>query len=311
MDSGDFIQHDVSGGSKRCWVNDMLVHTDPGQDMPVIIIADGRNKELRTFDLSSWQCVSQCTMPATPTRCLYESDGAAYLYCGYGSLYHILSAQPLTISTSPHGRVTWEEGEYTCVSHLGPGRLVAVSPDPPAVHVINIHGRQLADSTTCGEYRFTEPHRVVCAGRRVVVSGEGEGRCLGRELDNGERVVCLEESAGSWSVQWMHDVVSGYPLTPVISPGGGTVIVPCNGSGGSIVSLSLETGAIVQQVDVSPGCPTKGWGNCIYGGRLLVGCEGAGVVVEFSIQDKMVCHHVVLLLLLFCRGNKLLKHQSL
>jgi hypothetical protein len=71
-------------------------------------------------------------------------------------------------------------------------------------------------------------HRgVVCGGSRLVVTAEGEGTCLGREWENRGRVVCLEESKGSWSVQWMHDVADLYPRTPVITPGGGTVIVPC------------------------------------------------------------------------------------
>jgi hypothetical protein len=174
---------------------------------------------------------------------------------------------------------------------------------PPAVHVIDLHGLQLADITTCGGYRFTEPRGVVCGGGRVVVIGRGKGKCLDREWERVERVVCVVESAGSWSVQWMHDVMSRYPLHPVISPSGGTVImvgfarnpviapggvtviVPCRDPR-RIVSLSLVTGAVVQQVDVAPGCPRLGPGTCIYGERLLVGCFPL-VVVEFSLQGKI------------------------
>jgi hypothetical protein len=171
VSSGDFIQHDVSRDSRACWVTDMLVHTNPGQDKPVIIIADDSNNELRTYDLTSWQCVSQCTTPTTPS-CLYESDGDAYLHCEDGSLYHIVSVRPLTISTSPHAHVTRVE-YYNCISHLGPGRLVAVSDSPPSLHLIDLHGHQLDDLTRCGGYNFTGQYGVVCAGRRVVVSGGG------------------------------------------------------------------------------------------------------------------------------------------
>jgi hypothetical protein len=166
----------------------MLVHTDP-QDKPVIVIAivDGENNGLGTFDLSSWQCVSQCTTPDMPW-CLYESDGAAYLHCRDGSLHHISSVLPLTISKSPQGQVTVVE-YYNCISHLGPGRLVAVSNLPPSVHVIDPNGRQLADLSTCGLYKFTYPCGVVCGGGRVVVTAHGEGSCLGREWQYGRRVV--------------------------------------------------------------------------------------------------------------------------
>jgi hypothetical protein len=276
---GDFTLHDVGAGSKRCYVRDILVHTDPGQDKPVIIIADGENKELRTYDLSSWQCVSQCTTPDRPV-CLYVSDGDAYLQCRDGSLYHILSVRPLTMSKPPHGFVPWAD-YYNCISHLGPGRLVGVSSNPPRViHIVDLHGQYISDRTY-GEYRFTEPRGVVCAGQRVVVTGRGVGRCLGREWKDRFRVVCLEESAWRvWIFQWIHNV-SGYTHTPVIAPGGGTVIVPC-GNPDRIISLSLETGAVLQQVDVAPGCPKLGCGTCVYGGSLLVGC--GNVVVEFSLQ---------------------------
>jgi hypothetical protein len=284
VSSGDFIQHDVIGDGNACWVIDMLVHTDPGQDKPVIIMADSRNEELRTYDLTSWQCVSQCTTASRPW-CMYESDGGAYVQCEYGSLYRIVSVRPLTLST--HGHVTGVEC-YDCISHLGSGRLVAVSPHKPAVHIIDLHGRQLADLTTCGEYRFTGPWGVVCGGSRVVVSVRDEGNCLGREWHGNSRVVCLEESAGSWSVQWMYD--ARFTTTPVITPGGGTVIVLCGTSPTSIVSLSLETGAVIQQVDVSPGCPELGSGTCIYGGSLLVPCAHGGVI-EISLQGKMSCSH--------------------
>jgi hypothetical protein len=153
--------------------------------------------------------------------------------------------------------------------------------NPAAVHVIDLHARQLADITTCGGYHFTKPRGVVCGGGRVVVIGWGKGKCLDREWDRGERVVCVKESVGSWSVQWMHDVV-GFLHNPIISPGGGTVIVPCRDR---IVSLSLETGSVVQQVKVSRGCPELGHGTCIYGERLLV--NGCNVVVEFSLQGKI------------------------
>jgi hypothetical protein len=200
-----------------------------------------------------------------------------------GTIYQISSVRSLAISTSPHGHVTGVES-YDCISHLGPGRLVAVySCNPQAVHVIDLHGRQLADITTCGGYHFTSPDGVVCGGGRVVVTGRGKGKCLDREWDSRKRVVCVKENVGSWSVQWMHDV-PGYPRTPVMSPGGGTVIVPCRDPV-RIVSLSLETGAVVQQVDVSRGCPVLGFGTCIYGERLLLNC--CNVVVEFSLQGKI------------------------
>jgi hypothetical protein len=309
ISSGEFTIHDVNRRSDDMFsVSGVLIHTDPGQDKPVIIIADSVNNELLTFDLTNWQCVSQCTTPNMPV-CLYESDGDAYLHCRDGCMYHISALHPLTISTSPHGHVTGVE-YYNWISHLGPGRLVGVSQSPHAVHVITHDGRQLDDLTTCGGYRFIGTGGVVCAGCRVVMSGEGKGSCLGREWNRETRVVCVEESAGSWSVQWIHDV-SGYPLTPVIIPWGGTVIVPCgggeeledacfsrgiSGSGGgtspqSIVSLSLETGAVVQQVDVAQGCPKLGSGTCIYGGSLLVRCGNAGVV-QFSLQGKMSCSHI-------------------
>jgi hypothetical protein len=288
VSSGNFIKHDVSGGRNTVEVLDILVH--PGQDKPVIIIADNQNNELRTYDLTSWQCVSQCTTPDMP-MCLYESDGDVYLHCWDGSLYNILSVRPLTITTSPHGHVTGKE-YYYCISHLGSGRLVAISPEPlSAVHVIDLHGRQFTDLTTCGGYSFTGPCGVVCDGRRVVVTGRGEGSCLGREWANRDRVVCLEESAGTWSVQWMHDVdvVDVILRTPIIiAPGGGTVIVPCYWYPDRIVRLSLETGAVVQRVHVAPGCPDLGMGTCVYGGSLLVGCGETGVVVEFSILGMMV-----------------------
>jgi hypothetical protein len=293
VSSGDFIQHEVIGSIDGPWVTitDMLAHTVPGQDTPVIIIADDKNNELMAFDLISWRCVSQCTTPAIP-RCLYESEGDVSLHCDDGSLYKISSVRPLTISTSPHGHAEWD---YYCISNLGSGRLVAVSPFPPAVHVIDLHGRLLADLATCGGYSFIVARGVVCGGGRVVVSGTGRGRCLGREWEIEERVVCMEESAGAWSARWMHDVVDGNTLTPIITPGGGNVIVPCESEFGcpcSIVSLSMETGAVLQQVDVAPGCPTLGIATCVYGGCLLVGC-GDGVVVEFSLLGMMVCHHVV------------------
>jgi hypothetical protein len=307
VSSGDFIQHEVSVGNKGRYVEHILVHTDPGQDKPAIITADFANNELRTYDLTSWQCVSQCTTPARP-MCLYESDGGAYVHCVDGSLYNISSIRPLTISTSPHGHVTGVK-YYDCISHLGPGRLVAVFKLIPAVHVIDLYGRQLADLTTCGGYRFTDPCSVVCGGGRVVVTGEGKGCCR-------SRVVCMEESAGSWSVRWMHDVVGGYTRIPVITPGGGTVIVPCQGYPDCIVSLSLETGAVLQEVDVAPGCPVLGRGTCVYGESLQVGC-GQEVVVEFSLQGikdwyvTMLLLLLLLLLLLFNREHKLIKHQSL
>jgi hypothetical protein len=298
VSSDDFIKHDISVDSKVCYVYDIILHKDPCQEKPVIIIAT--NNELRTFDLTSWQCVSQITTPNT-SACLYESDGAARMGpCRDGSQYNIVSVCPLTISTSPHRHVTGV-GYYNCISHLGPGRLVAVSPDQPAVHVIDPHGRQLANLTTChaygGWYSFTEPVGVVCDGRRVVVTGEGFGNCLGRKGETEDRVVCVEESADSWSVRWMYDVhrMYGSTGTPVISTGGSTVIVPTDGMeglSGRIVSLSLETGAMVQQVDVSPDCPELGRGTCVYGESLLVGCGYAGVVVEFSLQGKLVCHNV-------------------
>jgi hypothetical protein len=308
--SGDFIQHDVSRGNTRCNVMDILVHTDPGQEQPLIIIADGKNYELRSYDLTSWQCLSQCTTPTRP-RCLYESDGYVYLYCGSawdGSLYDIVSVRPLAISTSPYGHVTRVD-YYDCISHLGPGRLVATCFDPSAVHVINLNGLQLTDLTNitdlteitdltdltrCREYSFSGLKGVVCGGGRVVVAGEGGGSFLGREWKHSRNcVVCIEESAGAWSVQWMYDVVHGYPIMPVIMPGGCTVIVTCRGPPDRIVSLFLETGAVVQQVDVAPGCPGLSWGTCVYGGSLLVGCYDAGVVVEFSLQGKMVCYNIV------------------
>jgi hypothetical protein len=306
VSSGNFIQH-ATTRDRSYGRGILLVHK------PVIIIADDMNKELKTYDLTSWQCVSQCTTPSHPL-CLYESDGDVSLYCSDGSLYNISSVQPLTISTSPHGHVTGVKCSsssfyrfrlalrlarrrtacsYWCISHLGPGRLVAVSSFPSSVHVITPDGRQLADLTTCGGYRFTKPIGVVCGGGRVVVTGECEDPCLGREWEDEYRVVCIGESAGTWSVQWMHHVASGYPYTPVITPGGGTVIVPCNGSPGCIVSLSMDTGAVIQQVDVAPGCPELGMGTCVYDGSLLVGCWGT-YVVEFSlqlVQGKMVCHH--------------------
>jgi hypothetical protein len=283
VSNGEFTIHDVRGGRNECDIYDILVHTDPDRDKPVIITADDSNNELRTYDLTSWQCVSRCRTPSTP-RCLYESDGDVYLHWEDGSV-HIVSLRPLTISTSPHARVTGVEG-YEFISHLGPGRHVAVS-DSNSIHMIDLHGRQLADLTTCGGYRFTWPQGVVCAGRRIVVTGTGKGNCLGREWDNGERVVCVEESVGSWSVQWMHDVVDGDPRNIVVVPGGDTVIVPCGGSPGRIVSLSLETGAVIQQVGVAPFCPKLGWGTCIYGGRLIAGCSNAGVV-EFSFLQGML-----------------------
>jgi hypothetical protein len=302
VSSGVFIRHGVSGDNNGCNVIDILVHTDPGQDKPVIIIADMENNELRTFDLSSWQCVSHCTTPSISwclykQWCLYESDGDVYLHCCNGSLYNISSVRPLTISTSPNGHIPGVTCYYY-ISHLGPGRLVAVCPFPPAVHVIDLHGRTITDITTCGGYRFRMSRGVVCGGGRVVVTGKGFGSCLGREWEKEERVVCIEESAGSWSVQWMHDVVDGYTRTPVITSGGGTVIVPC-GHPDRIVSLSLETGAGVQQVDVAQGCPKLRLGTCISGKSLLVGCGRAGVV-EFSLQGKMVCHHVVVVVVCCC-----------
>jgi hypothetical protein len=306
VSSGDFIEHNVEdGGNRDCNVNGMLVHTFPGQDKPVVILAHGYTAELRKYDPTSWQCVSQCTTPAgTDTSelktseleipcCLYQSDGEAYVHCEDGSLHRIVSVDTLTISTSPHGHVTGDS-YYECISHLCPGRLVAVSGYPPVVHVMDLHGRQLTDLTICGGYSFTEPCGVVCDGRRVVVTGRGEGSCLGREWDDRERVVCVEESAGAWSVQWMHDVDGYFSTSPIIAPGVGTVIVPYQGSPGRIqriVSLSLETGAVVQQVDVSPGCLDLGCGTCIYGGSLLISCEETDVVVEFSLVGKMVCHH--------------------
>jgi hypothetical protein len=257
-----------------------------------------------TFDLTNWQCVSQCTTPDIPL-CLYESDGDAYLHCLDGCMYHISSLHPLTISTSPHGHVTGVK-YYNRISHLGPGRLVGVSEHPPAVHVITPDGRQLADLTTCGGYRFTHARGVVCAGRRVVVSGMGEGNCLGQEWNRENRVVCLEESAGSWSVQWMHEVVNRYRCCPVIAPRGGTVILPCLAR---IVILSLETGAVVQQVEVPEGCPALGYGTCIYGMSLLVGCWEHGVV-EFALQEsKMqsysynICNVQLLCFVCSCDGR--------
>jgi hypothetical protein len=279
--NGDFFKHDLRGGREKCWVTDILVHTDPVQNKPVVIIADDQNYELRTYDLASWQCLSQCTMPAIPMS-LYQSDGGVYVHCNDGTLYQISSVSPLAISTSPHGHVTGVRRHYNCISHLGPGRLVAVCHNsPPAVHVIDLHGRQLADITTCGGYHLTNPRGLVCGGGRVVVIGWGKGKCLDREWDSGKRVVCAVEGVGSWSVRWMHDVF-GFPLHPVISPGGGTVIVPCRDR---IVSLSLETGAVVQQVYVAPGFPDLGLATCIYGERLLVGC--CNVVVEFSLQGQI------------------------
>jgi hypothetical protein len=89
VSSGDFIHHDVSRDSNECWVTDMLVHTDQGQDKPVIIIADRGNNELRTFDKDREQCVSQCTTPSPP-MCMYELDGSSYLHCQGGSLHRIV-----------------------------------------------------------------------------------------------------------------------------------------------------------------------------------------------------------------------------
>jgi hypothetical protein len=92
--NGDFLKHDLIGGKEKCWVKDILVHTDPDQDEPVVIIADVQNNELRTFDVSSWQCVSRCTTPSQPV-CLYESDGGAYVHCMNMALYQISSVRPL------------------------------------------------------------------------------------------------------------------------------------------------------------------------------------------------------------------------
>jgi hypothetical protein len=294
VSSGEFTMHTNASGDFH--VTEMLVHTDPGQDKPVILTTECGNYELRTYDPTSWQCVSKCALPEKPF-CLYESDGEEYVHCEDGYLYHIVSVRPITISTSPLGHVSGVE-LYDCKSYLGPGRLVAVSEDSSLVHVIDLHGRQLADLTTCGEYRFTGPYSVVNAGGRVVVTGPGDGTCLGREWENMYRVVCVEESAGSWSVQWMHDGV--FPRDPVIAPGGCTVIVPYRGPPDRIVSLSLETGAVVQQVDVAPGCPELGYSTCIYGESLLVTCGDIhiGGIVEFSLQGKMVCHHVVVVVVL-------------
>jgi hypothetical protein len=256
------------GERERCDVRDLLTYT--ANSPSLLLVIDWNHNSLKAFNVDTWRCVSHCVLDSP--RCMYElSGGSVFIHCDDRGLYWVTSMSPLAVTR--HGQ-TGEE--YWDIAVLDDTRLIAVSPHSPrCLHVIGHRGELIADLTkTWDIYGVGAPYRITCHAGRVIML----------DWEYPPRVVCMRvfpdnHVTHEWTVK-----VGG---TRDVLITAGVVVVTCDSSPATVISLDMESGRVLERVKLTLDAGL-GVGLCIdkATSRIYTGMEG-GRVAELNLQGKL------------------------